>query len=190
VRQRLRHRSGCHRHSGRPSSSRFNVAAPDADSAELHLDTLDGVTIERVTFRVTRSEALPGALDIDNPPGRPDLSAKIDITLRPLWLQGETLRRSQSRYTGAASSRCHRRAVGRVRGSALEPRRELIRMGYFESDYSAPASWRCRSTGDRPSSPSRDIAIPQTVIRVCPRSWCRCLRRLFATSTRWHDSAP
>lgn len=72
-------------------STDLDFAAPDSDTAELLLDTLDNATIEGVTFRVTKREALRGALDIDTPLGRPDIPAKIEITPRRLWLQRETL---------------------------------------------------------------------------------------------------
>jgi len=67
-------------------STDLDFAAPDVDTGELLIDTLDGATIEGVTFAVTNLSALRGTLDIDTPLGRPDIPARIEVTPRPLWL--------------------------------------------------------------------------------------------------------
>ena len=53
-------------------STDLDFAAPDADTGELLLDTLDNATIEGVSFHVTNRSALRGTLDIETPLGRPD----------------------------------------------------------------------------------------------------------------------
>ena len=72
-------------------STDLDFAAPDADTGELLLDTLDGAVIEGVTFHVTDRTALRGKLDIETTLGRPDIPARIEITPRPLWLPREPL---------------------------------------------------------------------------------------------------
>lgn len=67
-------------------STDLDFAAPDVDTAELVLDTLDGATIEGVTFAVTNRTPLRGRLEIDTTLGRPDIPARIEISPRPLWL--------------------------------------------------------------------------------------------------------
>ncbi len=73
------------------NAGRFSIdldfAAPDTDTAELLLDTLDGATIEGVTFRVTNRTPLRGALEISTTLGSPDIPAKVEVTPRPLWLR-------------------------------------------------------------------------------------------------------
>lgn len=72
-------------------STDLDFVAPDIDTGELLLDTLDGGEIEGVTFHVADRTALRGRLDIESPLGRPDIPAKIEITPRPLWLPCEAL---------------------------------------------------------------------------------------------------
>jgi len=72
-------------------STDLDFAAPDVDTGELLIDTLDGATIEGVTFAVTNRSALRGTLDIDTPLGRPDIPARIEVTPRPLWLPCDPL---------------------------------------------------------------------------------------------------
>lgn len=72
-------------------STDLDFAAPDIDTGQLVIDTLDGATIEGVTFAVTNRRALRGTLDIDTPLGRPDIPARIEVTPRPLWLQCDPL---------------------------------------------------------------------------------------------------
>ena len=72
-------------------STDLDFAAPDADTGELLLDTLDGGTIEGVSFRVINRTALRGTLDVETTIGRPDIPAKVEITPRALWLSCEVL---------------------------------------------------------------------------------------------------
>lgn len=72
-------------------STDLDFAAPDVDTGEFVIDTLDGATIEGVTFAVTNRRALRGTLEIDTPLGRPDIPARIEVTPRPLWLSCDAL---------------------------------------------------------------------------------------------------
>jgi len=72
-------------------STDLDFAAPDADTGERLLNTLDGAEIEGVTFHVTGRTALRGKLDIETPLGRPDIPARVEITPRPLWLPPQLL---------------------------------------------------------------------------------------------------
>lgn len=72
-------------------STDLDFAAPDVATGELVLDTLDGATIEGVTFRVANRTALRGTLDIDTTLGRPNIPARIEVTPRPLWLPCDPL---------------------------------------------------------------------------------------------------
>lgn len=72
-------------------STDLDFAAPDVDTGELVIDTLDGATIEDVTFAVTNRSTLRGTLVIDTPLGRPDIPARIEVTPRPLWLSCDPL---------------------------------------------------------------------------------------------------
>lgn len=70
-------------------STDLDFVAPDVDTGEFLLDTLDGGEIEGVTFHVADRTALRGRLDIETPLGRPDIPAKIEVTPRSLWLPCE-----------------------------------------------------------------------------------------------------
>ncbi|MGH3117623.1 MAG: nucleotidyl transferase AbiEii/AbiGii toxin family protein [Gaiellales bacterium] len=72
-------------------STDLDFASPDVATGELVLDTLDGATIEGVTFGVTNRTALRGTLDIDTTLGRPNIPARIEVTPRPLWLPCDPL---------------------------------------------------------------------------------------------------
>ena len=72
-------------------STDLDFAAPDADTAELILDTLDGATTHEVTFQITHRSSIRGKLEIDTPLGRPSIAARIEATPRPLWLPPEPL---------------------------------------------------------------------------------------------------
>ncbi|HEV7761520.1 MAG TPA: nucleotidyl transferase AbiEii/AbiGii toxin family protein [Acidimicrobiales bacterium] len=67
-------------------STDLDFAAPDADTAELVLDSLDGAQFHDVRFEVTRRERLRGHLEIVTPLGRPNVPARVEISPRPLWL--------------------------------------------------------------------------------------------------------
>lgn len=76
--------------SGRFSTD-LDFTAPDVDTAELVLDTLDGASIEGVTFGVSNRTSLRGTLTVDTTLGRPDVPARIEVTPRPLWLDCEPI---------------------------------------------------------------------------------------------------
>jgi len=71
-------------------STDLDFVAPNVNTGEFLLDTLDGAEIEGVTFHVTDRTVLRGRLDIETPLGHPDIPAKIEVTPRPLWLPCET----------------------------------------------------------------------------------------------------
>ncbi len=70
-------------------STDLDFAAPDADTGEFLLDSLDGAEIHGVRFRVVQRSALRGRLEIDTPLGRPDVPARVEISPRALWLPVE-----------------------------------------------------------------------------------------------------
>lgn len=76
--------------SGRFSTD-LDFAVPDADTAELVLDGLDGVTIFDVTFHVADRNSMRGKLEVETPLGRPGIPARIEATTRPVWLRPEKL---------------------------------------------------------------------------------------------------
>lgn len=76
--------------SGRFSTD-LDFASPDVDTGELVLDTLDGATIEGVSFTVSNRPPLRGTLNIQTALGSPDVPARIEVTPRLLWLRCEPL---------------------------------------------------------------------------------------------------
>jgi uncharacterized protein len=71
-------------------STDLDFAAPDADTGEFLLNTLDRAEIHGVRFQVTQRSALRGRLVIDTPLGRPDVPARVEISPRALWLPVES----------------------------------------------------------------------------------------------------
>jgi predicted nucleotidyltransferase component of viral defense system len=67
-------------------STDLDFAAPDLDTAELLLDTLDGAELFDVRFTLEQREATRARLVIDTPLGRPAIPARVEISPRPLWL--------------------------------------------------------------------------------------------------------
>lgn len=67
-------------------STDLDFAAPDLDTAELLLDTLDGAELFDVRFTLEQREATRARLVIDTPLGRPAIPARIEISPRRLWL--------------------------------------------------------------------------------------------------------
>jgi predicted nucleotidyltransferase component of viral defense system len=67
-------------------STDLDFAAPDLDTAELLLDTLDGAELFDVRFTLAQREATRARLVIDTPLGRPGIPARVEISPRPLWL--------------------------------------------------------------------------------------------------------
>jgi uncharacterized protein len=67
-------------------STDLDFATPDADTAELLLDTLDGAELFDVRFSLTERETLRAKLVIDTPLGQPQIPARVEISPRGLWL--------------------------------------------------------------------------------------------------------
>lgn len=76
--------------SGRFSTD-LDFASPDIETGEFVLDTLDGATIEGVTFNVNDRTSLRGTLNIGTTLGAPDIPARIEVSPRPLWLECDPL---------------------------------------------------------------------------------------------------
>lgn len=67
-------------------STDLDFATPDAPSAELLLDTIDGAELFDVRFRLTDRERLRAKLVVETPLGSPRIPARIEVSPRPLWL--------------------------------------------------------------------------------------------------------
>ena len=67
-------------------STDLDFAAPDADTGELLLDTIDGAELLDVRFTLADRETLRARLMVTTPLGQPQIPARIEISPRPLWL--------------------------------------------------------------------------------------------------------
>ena len=67
-------------------STDLDFAAPDVDTAELLLDTLEEAELFGVRFRLDQREQLRARLVVETPLGQPLIPARVEISLRPLWL--------------------------------------------------------------------------------------------------------
>jgi hypothetical protein len=67
-------------------STDLDFTTPDADTAELLLDTLDGAELFDVRFSLKERETLRAKLVVDTPLGQPQIPARVEISLRGLWL--------------------------------------------------------------------------------------------------------
>jgi uncharacterized protein len=67
-------------------STDLDFAAPDVDTAALLLETLDGAEIFDVRFSLTDRESLRARLVVETSLGQPQIPARIEISLRALWL--------------------------------------------------------------------------------------------------------
>ena len=67
-------------------STDLDFAAPDADSAGLLLDTLDGAELFDVRFRLIDRKPLRAKMVVETPLGQPRIPARVEISPRPLWL--------------------------------------------------------------------------------------------------------
>jgi hypothetical protein len=70
-------------------STDLDFAAPDADTAEFLLDTIDGAELFDVRFTLTDRETLRAKLVVETPLGQPRIPARIEISPRGLWLPTE-----------------------------------------------------------------------------------------------------
>lgn len=74
--------------SGRFSTD-LDFAVPDVETGELLLDTIDGADLFDVRFNLIDRVALRARLAVATPLGQPQIPARIEISLRPLWLPVE-----------------------------------------------------------------------------------------------------
>ena len=72
-------------------STDLDFAAPDADTGELLLDTIDGAELFDVHFTLADRETLRARLLITTPLGHPQIPARIEISPRALWLPTEAM---------------------------------------------------------------------------------------------------
>ncbi len=67
-------------------STDLDFSAPDTDTGELLLDTLDGAELFDVRFSLAHRETLRARLVVTTPLGEPRIPARVEISPRPLWL--------------------------------------------------------------------------------------------------------
>jgi len=72
-------------------STDLDFAVPDADTAGLLFDTIDGAELHDVRFTLADREALRAELVVDTPLGQPRMPARIEISTRALWLPPELI---------------------------------------------------------------------------------------------------
>jgi uncharacterized protein len=67
-------------------STDLDFAVPDLETAGILLDTLDGAELHDVRFGIEERDALRGRLVVNTPLGQPRIPARVEISLRALWL--------------------------------------------------------------------------------------------------------
>lgn len=67
-------------------STDLDFAAPDVETGELLLETIDGAEIFGVNFTLTHRDSLRARLVVNTPLGQPQIPARIEISPRALWL--------------------------------------------------------------------------------------------------------
>ena len=67
-------------------STDLDFAAPNVETGELLLDTIDGAELFDVRFTLTDRETLRARLVVTTPLGQPQIPARIEISPRALWL--------------------------------------------------------------------------------------------------------
>lgn len=72
-------------------STDLDFAAPDVETGELILDTLDGAELFDVRFTLTDRETLRARLVVATPLGEPHIPARLEISPRALWLPAEAM---------------------------------------------------------------------------------------------------
>jgi predicted nucleotidyltransferase component of viral defense system len=77
-------------HDGRFSTD-LDFAVPDDTTLQLLLDTIDGASLHDVRFSLERRKGPHADLRIVTPRGAVAVPARIDVTVRPLWLPVEVL---------------------------------------------------------------------------------------------------
>jgi uncharacterized protein len=68
-------------------STDLDFAAPDADTAEFVIDSLDGAEHHEVRIHIESRESLRGVIRFETPLGEPAVAAKIELSSRPFWLR-------------------------------------------------------------------------------------------------------
>jgi hypothetical protein len=72
-------------------STDLDFAAPDVETGELLLDTIEGAELFDVRFTLTDRENLRARLVVNTPLGQPQIPARIEISPRGLWLRTEAM---------------------------------------------------------------------------------------------------
>lgn len=70
-------------------STDLDFAAPDTETGEFLLDTLNGAELFDVRFTLADRERLRAKLIVQTPLGQPNIPARIEISPRALWLATE-----------------------------------------------------------------------------------------------------
>ncbi|MFZ0173014.1 MAG: nucleotidyl transferase AbiEii/AbiGii toxin family protein [Acidimicrobiales bacterium] len=73
-------------------STDLDFAAPDVETGEFLLDTIDGAELFDVRFTLADREALRARLEVTTSLGQPQIPARIEISPRALWLPTEPMR--------------------------------------------------------------------------------------------------
>jgi uncharacterized protein len=72
-------------------STDLDFAAPDPDTGELLLDTIDGAELFDVRFTLADRETLRARLMVTTPLGQPQIPARIEISPRQVWLPTQAM---------------------------------------------------------------------------------------------------
>lgn len=72
-------------------STDLDFTAPDAQTGEFLLDTIDGVELFNVRFDLAKRETLRARLMVTTPLGQPQIPARIEISPRALWLPTQAI---------------------------------------------------------------------------------------------------
>jgi predicted nucleotidyltransferase component of viral defense system len=72
-------------------STDLDFAAPDVETGELILDTLDGAELFDIRFTLADRETLRARLVVVTPLGQPQIPARVEISPRALWLPTEAM---------------------------------------------------------------------------------------------------
>jgi len=67
-------------------STDLDFGTPDRETGEMLLDSLDGAELFDVRFTLREREALRAKLTVETPLGQPAIPARVEISVRPLWL--------------------------------------------------------------------------------------------------------
>lgn len=67
-------------------STDLDFAAPDVETGQYLLDSLDGAELHNVSFTLADRETLRAKLVVTTSLGQPQVPARVEVSLRPLWL--------------------------------------------------------------------------------------------------------